>query len=36
MGQKIDHNVALDIVCERFEDVDRDTLNEYLYGFITF
>lgn len=37
MAQPFDHNVALDIVCERFElnEEERDTLNEYLYGFIT-
>lgn len=36
MGQKLNHEVALDIVCERYKSVDRDTLNDYLYGFITF
>lgn len=37
MAQEFNHEVALDIVSERFElaDDERELLNEYLYGFVT-
>lgn len=38
MAQEFDHEVALDIVSERFEltEEERSILNEYLYGFVIF